>query len=142
MSAINGKDVRLKLIESGSTAGLAIAGCDRSVNIQLNTEMVEVTGPAAYFAEFMPTYDSATINLDSLLVINPDGTELASDVIIQWKQDHQLLDFQIIWQEGVDAREIIGQCYITAAGVTGAIDAVAEMSVELIVTGRYDCYTV
>lgn len=141
MALINGKDVRLKLKESGTTAGYTIAGCDRSCTIETVTEMAEVTGPSAYFLEFLPTYDSATISFDSLLTIAAEGSEFASGVLMQWKQDHQLLDFQVIWTDGTNTAEIVGSCYISAAGVTGAVDSVAEMNLSLIVTGRYDFYS-
>lgn len=141
MPVINGKDVRLKLKESGTTAGYTIAGCDRAVTIDTATEMVEVTGISSYFIEFLPTYDSASIYFDSLLTITADGSEFASGVLLQWKQDHQLIDFQVIWSDGTNDSEMVGSCYITSASITGAVDSVAEMSLSLVVTGRYDFYS-
>lgn len=139
MQTIQGDFSKLYLEEYGSTAGIKIVGCTTGDAINFNTEMLEVTGPAADFVEFLPTYNSGTITSDSVLITATSGDpQLASDVILTWQYNKQQLAFIFEWVDGGTTYSIDGAAYITSASVNAPAQDFASVQLSLQITGQWN----
>jgi len=73
MTPIKGDFAQIYLRESGTTEGFKVVGCTTGDTFNDTTEMAEVTGLTSDFVEFKPTYKSATLSTDALLIYADGG---------------------------------------------------------------------
>ena len=138
MTPLIGNLASLYLEEYGTSAGFGLIGCTTGDSIQLNTEMVEVTGATSSFVEVKPTYKSGSITSDTVLITTASGdTQIATDVIVEWQKNSQKLGFTFEWVDGATTYSITGAAYITALSINAPAEDFISVSIQLQITGEW-----
>ena len=138
MTPIKGDFAQIYLRENGTTEGFKIVGCTTGDTFNDTTELAEVTGLTSDFVEFKPTYKTANLTTDALLIYADGGdAQYASEVLLQWSKDKQKLDFLYIYGDGLTEKEIEGACYINSCSVNAPSNDFGSVQISLQCTGEW-----
>jgi len=110
--------------------------CARSGNFNLNTEMLETTGPGdGNFRSFKPAAHDFTAQIDGIVSLNEPGNISAADLLLSQINKEKLLCRFL--QTSADADTFLKQAYfyIQSYTDTGSFDGVATFSVSFRGTG-------
>jgi hypothetical protein len=139
MTATIGDFSRIYLKEAGSTGGSKIIGCTTGDSITFNTEFLELTPIDDRFVESEPTYKSAEISTDALLITADVGdAQYSTTVLIGWDKASTKLDFVFEWDELGVQKSIDGTAYISSLSINAPSNDFASVQIALKVTGEWD----
>lgn len=130
---ILGDDVILSLCGSDSTYGLLQAQCSRGLSFTFQTETAEITSVDVDEISVIPTYKSASIEVNMLLVYG--DANVGYNNILEWWQSKENIFFEIEIPYVASSCIFSGRGYITNIPIAANFNEAASMNFNIAVSG-------
>ena len=128
-----GDDVILSMCGADSTYGLLQAQCSRGLSFTFQTETAEVTSVDVDEISVIPTYKSASIEVNMLLVYG--DANVGYNNILEWWQSKENIIFEVEIPYVSSSCIFSGRGYITNIPIAANFNEAASMNFTIAVSG-------
>lgn len=136
MGQINGKDVLLKLRESGTTGSYLHLVCETSNTMDASANVTTtVTKCSTLQAVASPVYN---FSVDAIVETAPSGSEVSYEQVLSWFNGNTKLDFKREYPSGGADFYQQGACYISSLSDAAPAEGYMTFKVSFAVTGTLD----
>jgi predicted secreted protein len=129
-----GDDVILSISGEDSTYGLLQAQCTRGLSFTFQTETAEITSLNVDEISIIPTYKSATVEVNMLLVYG--DANIGYNNILAWWQSKEKIFFEIEIPYTSSSCIFSGRGYITNVPIAANFNEAGSMNFNIAVTGQ------